>query len=198
MRRQISVGVHARNRPAKQQRAVAIAEDLAVFNAHIGQRFFVDGHEGQREIRNILLHREADIHRHNALRVFDFLRRGIPAIQREGDMRHDIRQLVGRALIDNAAAVSLPGQRFAVHGEGFMTADVYDILQHRAIRKNLLRIAVFKMNVIQQSLHLAIVVDHHINALVLDRFCAGGAASRYTKRRQQRNRLLFHKVSILS
>lgn len=74
-----------------------------------------------------------------------------------------------------------------------MTADVYDILQHRAIRKNILRIAVFKMNIVQQSLHLAIMVDHHINAFVLDRFCAGGAASRYTKRCQQRNRLLFHK-----
>ncbi len=109
------------------------------------------------------------------LTVFFFFRCGAFAVQREADVRKNVRTLIGRALIDDAAAVGLPGQRFTVEGE--MAADVFNILQHRAIREHIQRVTVFKVNVVQQGLHLTVVIDNHINALVLGRIGAGRAAT---------------------
>ena len=90
-------------------------------------------------------------------------------------------------LLPSACQVSVSPSR----GERFMAADVFNILQHRAIREHIQRVTVFKVNVVQQGLHLTVVIDNHINALVLGRIGAGRAASRHAKRCQQRYRMLF-------
>ena len=75
----------------------AVAHDFSVLHAHVGQRSVVDGHESQGKIRNIFRHHEADVHRHNALTVFNFFRRGA------FDLVHGLSAL-------------LPGRRYFLRG----------------------------------------------------------------------------------
>ena len=54
------------------------------------------------------------------------------------------------------------------------------------------------MYIIQKRLDLPVMIDNNINAFVLSRLGAGRAAGCDTKRCQQRYRMLFHRVFILS
>ena len=126
MCRKFGIFVQTGHSPADQNFVIAVIHHRAVFNADIRQGVFIDGHDAQREIRRIFGHQEADVHRHSALRIFDILGGCLLAVQHKGNLRQNVRTLIRCALINDAASVRLPGQRFTVQRKYFVTADIFN------------------------------------------------------------------------